>query len=255
MNDVDYLQEAPCIDREKIENIIGARIKNIDLYQVAFTHKSALKQYSVKSSYETLEFLGDAVLSFVITKHLFDSYTEEQEGFLTKMRTKIVRGKTLCEISSSIGLDEFILMDDKGMRNQWFKNPKILEDVFEALIGAIYLDLGIIYVKQFISKYILSRPLDIHDDNYKDIVMRWCQANKYDLPVYIVTLFKNSIFRVELFINGIYISSGEGKTKKDAEQCAAEIFVRSKNGLLINESNCSRAYSETVCGTEIAGMV
>lgn len=251
----DVLLEPPHISREQIEEIVGTKVKNLDLYYTAFTHKSALKQYSLKSSYETLEFLGDAVLSFVITKHLFDTYSEEQEGFLTKVRTKIVRGKTLHEISSDIGLDKFILMDDKGMRNEWFKNPKILEDVFEALIGAIYLDLGIIHVKQFITKYILSRPLDLDDDNYKDIIMRWCQANKMNLPVYQVDCYKNMVFRVSLFVNGRYMTTGDGKTKKAAEQEAARELVKKMGPLLVNEFNCSASYFENVCGTEISGVV
>lgn len=225
----------PCFDKTKLESIIGTKIKNVELYQTAFTHKSALKQYSVKSSYETLEFLGDAVLSFVITKHIFDTYSEESEGFLTKMRTKIVRGKTLSVVSESIGLSEFIIMDDKGMRNMWFKNPKILEDVLEALIGAIYIDLGIIHVKQFIMKYILSKPVDFDDDNYKDIVMRWCQSKKIDLPVYKVDSFTNSVFYISLYIQDKYISTGTGKTKKDAEQNAAEFFVRNTMSMIVNE--------------------
>jgi ribonuclease-3 len=215
--------------KEDVEKLIGTKINSIEIYQNAFTHRSALKQYSVKSSYETLEFLGDAVLSFVITKHLFDTYSEEQEGFLTKARTKIVRGKTLAKISESLGLGDLILMDDKGLRNNWNRNPKILEDVFEALIGAIYIDLGILHVKQFIMKTVLSQPLDLEDDNYKDIIMRWCQSQKYDLPIYTVRSFENQQFTIDMIICGQYVSFGCGTTKKQAEQDAAEKIVRSWN--------------------------
>ncbi len=217
------------VAREDVEKLIGTKIHSIEIYQTAFTHRSALKQYSVKSSYETLEFLGDAVLSFVITKHLFDTYSEEQEGFLTKARTKIVRGKTLAKISESLGLGDLILMDDKGLRNNWNRNPKILEDVFEALIGAIYIDLGILHVKQFITKTVLSQPLNLEDDNYKDIVMRWCQSQKYDLPIYTVRSFENQTFIIDMIICGQYVSYGTGTTKKQAEQDAAEKIVRSWN--------------------------
>jgi ribonuclease-3 len=217
------------VTREDVEQLIGTKINSIEIYQNAFTHRSALKQYSVKSSYETLEFLGDAVLSFVITKHLFDTYSEEHEGFLTKARTKIVRGKTLAKISESLGLGDLILMDDKGLRNNWNRNPKILEDVFEALIGAIYIDLGIIHVKQFIVKNVLSYPIDLVDDNYKDIIMRWCQSQKYDLPVYQVRSFENQEFIIDMIICGKYVSYGQGTTKKQAEQDAAEKIVRSWN--------------------------
>lgn len=217
------------VSRETIEKLVGTKINSIDVYQNAFTHRSALKQYSVKSSYETLEFLGDAVLSFVITKHLYDTYSEEHEGFLTKARTKIVRGKTLAKISESLGLGDLILMDDKGLRNNWNRNPKILEDVFEALIGAIYIDLGIIHVKHFIMKKILSTPIDLVDDNYKDIVMRWCQSHKYELPIYRVRSFENQQFVIDMFICDKHVSYGFGTTKKQAEQDAAEKIVRSWN--------------------------
>jgi ribonuclease-3 len=201
-------------------------VKDISLYQCAVTHKSALKQYNAKESYETLEFLGDSVLGFVITKILYDKYhTEEQEGFLTRARTKLVRGKTLAEISSRLGFAEFVIMDDKGMRNKWYNNPKILEDVFEAFVGAIYLDLGITYVKKFVCRIFDMTNFD--DDNYKDIVMRWCQMHKYQLPEYRINSYNGGIFFIDLFINGTYISTGNAKTKKEAEQNAAETLVRS----------------------------
>jgi ribonuclease-3 len=230
----DVLLELPMLDRKKIEDIVGARIQDISLYQCAFTHKSALKQYNAKSSYETLEFLGDSVLGFVITKILYDRYhTDEHEGFLTKARTKLVRGKTLADISLNLGLGEFVVMDDKGMRNQWYKNPKILEDVFEAFVGAIYLDLGVIHVKKFVSRVFDMSNFD--DDNYKDIVMRWCQSNRYTLPEYRVNTYDKGIFNIDLYINGKYVSTGSAKTKKEAEQCAAEMLIRSTSVLSYNE--------------------
>lgn len=223
----DVLMEPPALDRCQIEKIVGTRINDTSLYQCAFIHKSALKQYSVKSSYETLEFLGDSVLGFVITKILYDAHKTEHEGFLTKARTKLVRGTTLSEISSSLGLQRFILMDDKGMRNGWFTNPKILEDVFEAFVGAIYLDLGICHVKSFV--YRVFDMTNFEDDNYKDIVMRWCQLRKTQLPEYRVTSYDSFVFTIELFIDGVYQSVGQAKTKKEAEQNAAKILVRSLN--------------------------
>jgi ribonuclease-3 len=223
----EFLVEPPVLDKAHIEKIVGTRINDTSLYQCAFIHKSALKQYSVKSSYETLEFLGDSVLGFVITKILYDTHKTEHEGFLTKARTKLVRGTTLAEISSNLGLHQFILMDDKGMRNGWYMNPKILEDVFEAFVGAIYLDLGICHVKSFVNRVFDMTNFD--DDNYKDIVMRWCQMRKTQLPDYRVSSYDSSLFTIELFIDGVYQSAGTAKTKKEAEQNAAKILVRSLN--------------------------
>jgi len=138
-------------DKACIEKLVGTKIKNLDLYQKAFTHKSALKEYeNMNESFETLEFIGDSVLGFVITKFLFDQYESRQEGFLTKARTKLVRGETLAKIAKILGLDKLVIMDEKGMRNGWNNNPKILEDVFEALIGAIYMDIGLLHAKEFV---------------------------------------------------------------------------------------------------------
>ena len=153
------MESPPTLSRDKLNSLVGTKINNIELYQRAFTHKSALKRYSgLTGSYETLEFMGDSVLGFIITKHLFDQYEKHQEGFLTKARTKMVRGKTLCEISKILGLEKLILMDEKGERNGWNTNEHIMEDVFEALVGAIYLDLGMVHAKQFVEYANLFPP-------------------------------------------------------------------------------------------------
>jgi ribonuclease-3 len=215
------------LSKDELNNLIGAKIKNIELYQRAFTHKSALKRYSgLTSSYETLEFMGDSVLGFVITKYLFDLYEKKQEGFLTKARTKMVRGKTLCEISKVLGLDKYILMDDKGERNGWNTNENIMEDVFEALVGAIYLDLGMVYAKNFIIESFKKFPTSLVDDNYKDQLMRWCQSLKYPLPEYRVTGSNSGQFCIMVIVNGMDCGVGISSTKKQAEQNAAEIVLK-----------------------------
>jgi ribonuclease-3 len=92
--------------QQDIENLVGTKIKNLSLYQRAFTHKSALKEYEqFNDSFETLEFMGDSVLGFIITKFLFDRFEKRQEGFLTKARTKLVRSETLAEIATKLGLN------------------------------------------------------------------------------------------------------------------------------------------------------
>jgi ribonuclease-3 len=176
------------VTKPQIEQLVGTKIKNLDLYQKAFTHKSAIKEYEkLNESFETLEFIGDSVLGFVITKFLFDQYESRQEGFLTKARTKLVRGETLAQIAKILGLENLVVMDEKGMRNGWNNNPKILEDVFEALIGAIYMDLGLLHAKEFVLRiYNDPKYIDLNlimiDDNFKDHLMRYCQVNNWQLP-------------------------------------------------------------------------
>jgi ribonuclease-3 len=220
-------ESPPELSRETLNALVGTKIKTIELYQRAFTHKSALKRYSgLTGSYETLEFMGDSVLGFIITKHLFDLHEKEQEGFLTKARTKMVRGKTLCEISHVLGLDKLILMDEKGERNGWNTNEHIMEDVFEALVGAIYLDLGMVHAKKFVLESFTKVQTSLVDDNYKDQLMRWCQALKYPLPDYQVSGQMNGQFFISVYVDGLNCGSGFASTKKQAEQNAAQIVLK-----------------------------
>ena len=221
------MEPAPELSRERLNELVGTKIKDMKLYQRAFTHKSALRRYTgLTGSYETLEFMGDSVLGFIITKHLFDLHEKEQEGFLTKARTKMVRGKTLCEISKVLGLDDMILMDEKGEKNGWNTNEHIMEDVFEALVGAIYLDLGMIHAKKFVLDAFTRVQTSLVDDNYKDQLMRWCQALKYPLPDYQVTSQVNGQFFISVYVDGLNCGSGFASNKKQAEQNAAEIVLK-----------------------------
>lgn len=226
------------ITRKEIEDIVGTKISNVSVYIQAFTHKSALKQYpEIHASYETLEFMGDSVLGFIITRYLFDKYSNEyEEGFLTKARTKIVRGSTLSIISERLGLYKWIIMDDKGIKKGWNKNPKILEDVLEALIGAIYIDLGIIHTKQFVFKLLEDNPIDMNDDNYKDQLMRFCQTRKLELPVYNVDSLINGMFYISVFVNSHLYGRGSGTTKKQAEQNAAYEAIKNLGIINFNAS-------------------
>lgn len=218
------------VTKEQIEQLVGTKIKNLDLYQKAFTHKSALKEYEqLNESFETLEFIGDSVLGFVITKFLFDQYESRQEGFLTKARTKLVRGETLANIAKILGLEKMVVMDEKGMRNGWNNNPKILEDVFEALIGALYMDLGLLHAKEFVLRiYNDPKYIDLNlimiDDNFKDHLMRYCQLNNWQLPEYRVSGHHEGIFYIDIYVNGQFMSRGAAKSKKQAEQNAAKLF-------------------------------
>ena len=195
------------VTKPQIEQLVGTKIKNLDLYQKAFTHKSALKEYEqLNESFETLEFIGDSVLGFVITKFLFDQYESKQEGFLTKARTKLVRGETLANIAKILGLEKMVVMDEKGMRNGWNNNPKILEDVFEALIGALYMDLGLLHAKEFVLRiYNDPKYIDLNlimiDDNFKDHLMRYCQLNNWQLPEYRVSGHHEGIFYIDIYVN------------------------------------------------------
>lgn len=224
------LIDPPLLNKQEIDTLVGTKVKDLSLYLRAFTHKSALKKYNLSESFETLEFMGDSVLGFIVTKMLFDKFEEHQEGFLTKARTKLVRGNTLAHIARHLNLGKWILMDDKGTRNGWNHNEKILEDVFEALVGAIYMDLGLLHTKQFVlgiynNEFIINMEHIMVDDNFKDKLMRFCQQNKYMLPEYLVEYYEENIFCVSVIVNDVVVATGKAKNKKQAEQNAAKLAL------------------------------
>jgi ribonuclease-3 len=182
-------------------------------------------------SFETLEFIGDSVLGFVITKYLFDRYENKQEGFLTKARTKLVRGETLAHIANHLGLGKYVIMDEKGMRNNWNTNVKILEDVFEALVGALYMDIGLIHAKEFILRLyqdpeVIDMGTIMIDDNFKDHLMRYCQVNNWELPDYRVSGHHEGIFYIDIYVQNSFFARGAARSKKQAEQNAARNYFQ-----------------------------
>lgn len=213
--------------RAEIESLLGFRIRNLELFQEAFIHKSAVKKFN-RHSNERLEFMGDAVLNLIVAGYLYYKYPSEDEGFMTKMRTRIVSGKCLSKIAQLMHLDKHIRMNDKALKNGWNTNARILEDVLESLIGAVYVDQGLAMATKFVTNA-LKEFVDLEelsvDSNYKDILMRFCQANQFDLPIYSIddeigpNHNKQFIVSVELQSNPMGI--GVAKSKKQAEQLAA----------------------------------
>lgn len=220
--------------REEIENLIGMRVRTLSYYQEALLHKSAVKLYNARRSNERLEFIGDSVLNLVIAQHLFEKYPNENEGFMTKLRTRIVSGKCLSQIARQMGVQNHIRMNEKAMRQGWNTNSRILEDAFEALIGAIYLDMGFYYAKTFIMDQIETHVNDediLIDTNYKDMLMRYTQNRGIELPVYEVRdehgPNHDKYFKIHVFMRGMFVGEGVAKSKKQAEQEAAKYALTS----------------------------
>ena len=220
------LIDPPPFDICGLEQVIGTKVNDANLYKRAFTHKSASRRYNVTDSFETLEFMGDSVLGFIVTKYLLDRFSNEKEGFLTKTRIKIVKGETLAMISKKLNLHKWVLMEEKAMKQGWTRNDNVMEDVFEALVGAIYLDLGLVYAKRFVIG-IPENPEFINfdtiavDDNYKGQLMCFCQAHKLTMPAYEVQKYENGMFTVYVVVNSYIYGYGTAKIKRQAEQVAA----------------------------------
>lgn len=224
------------LNRTEIEKIIGMKPIDIMKYRKAFVHKSVVKNAKesnslpefMKESYERFEFLGDSVLNLIVAKYLFHKFPNSHEGNLTKIRTKLVNGKTLSMFANKLELSKFLILNYKVENINGRNNNRILEDILESLICSIYLDLGFNYAEKFvlnlIEKYIDFDELLV-DDNYKDILLRFCQNKFGTTPNYKITETSgpphNRTFKISCYIQDLEYKYGKGKNKKDAEQVAA----------------------------------
>lgn len=220
------------IRREDINTITGFNCINVLYYQQAFVHKSVLRflgDSEIKDSYERYEFLGDSVLSLVIAKFIINKYPDKEEGFLTRIRTKLVNGKTLAYLAKKINLQDFLIISQNVETIGGRKNDRILEDVFEAFICSIHNDLGFRYAEYFIlnmiHKYMDFSEIE-EDTNYKDILLRYCQQNIQTNPTYELISTSgpahNKNFTSVVLINEIKYKQGSGKNKKISEQNASK---------------------------------
>ena len=228
------------LTRDVLSRIVGYRVNNVELFQRSFTHKSALSASVATAHYETLEFMGDSVLGFIITKFIFDKFHNEKEGFLTKARTRLVRGKTLANVSKHLGLHNYILMEPVAMQKKWYMNANVLEDVFEALVGAVYMDAGMLTTRKFVidtfhSMRLFDDEFIRDDDNYKDVLMRSCQKIKFPLPEYTARV-TNGDHQVIVEVNKVLLGHGRGQSKREAEQNAAQTALYNWHTLNVGPS-------------------
>ncbi len=208
--------------------IIGFVPANINLFKLAFSHRSNDQEGKLPSALrnnERLEYLGDAILGTIVAEYLFKKYPHAQEGFLTKMRSKIVKRTTLNEIGEKMGLD--LLLSEY---NQTRLSRSMLGNAVEALVGAVYLEKGYAATRHYVIKHILKRFLDIHslekyDDNYKSQLLEWCQKNGKSVEFKLLAkykLHKRDRFKIAVLINGEKKAVADDFNKKSAEQLAAE---------------------------------
>ena len=218
------------LTKDTLENTLGFRVTNFELYRQAFVHKSASNEF--QQSFERLEFLGDSVISLVVTRWLYDSMPQEDEGVLTTMRTRLVSGRTLSKLAGKLALHRFVMMNERAMLAGWNRNERIAEDCFEALMGAIYLSEGLVFARDFLLtlyKTCIDFTELMKNDNYKDCLMRWSQAQGHPLPEYVLLDVQSKygqkpIFDVECTVNGV-TGRGTGHTKKLAQQDAARAVL------------------------------
>lgn len=211
-----------------IQKILGFKPLNLECYRRAFTHRSSNKLDSDGNAlnYERLEFLGDAMLSSVIAAHLFNKVPSGDEGYLTKMRSKIVSREHLNELGRDLNLIRFI---ESKVPVQHF-GENIHGNIFEALVGAIYLDRGYSYCEKFIQKRVITPYVDISKlegkvISYKSLLIEWCQKEK---RAFHYDVFEDNgiggerLFGVKLSIDNKVIAKARAASKKKAEEIASK---------------------------------
>jgi len=226
----------------KINDIVKKDIKHLykeisyifkdeNLLIKALKHRSYLSLAKEKryESNERLEFLGDAVLSFIVTRHLYQEFPVDSEGDLSKMKSKIVSGENLANLAAEFDLGSFLILSASEEKSGGRKKASILEDSFEALIGAIYLDGGIEQAENFIRKFVLNnieKSLKNNGvNNYKSELLELVQSCGLKPPTYQIVKEEgpehDKIFTVVVIINGNEIAYGSSTSKKRAEQSAS----------------------------------
>jgi ribonuclease-3 len=192
----------------------------------AVNHKSILSESKFESSNERLEFLGDAILDAVVAEHLFIKFPDENEGFLTKLKSKIVNRKTLSEIGKKMEIREVLNYNQSRAINL----ATIEGNALEAIIGAIYLDGGFDKAKQSLNNYVFRKNLDFNkllteEIDFKSKLFIWCQKKKLVIEFFVVSEINlNGIwhYEVKVAINNNEFGLGKGLSKKAAEQLAAK---------------------------------
>ena len=236
-NRTQKLSEKDLLFRKKISHIVGYNIHNLEIFKEAFSLKSSTKSTN-KKNYERLEFLGDSVLGTIISCHLFQTYPNENEGFLTQMKSKIVNRKNLNKLGEDLKLSSLLQLDT----SQIILSENISGNLLEALIGAIYLDIDYEFCKKIVLDRILTpstiNKLENKIISYKGLLLEWSQKKKVSIRYETceeIQPNKTILFRCHVWLQNKKISNALEASKKKAEEKAAKraFYVLSKKENII----------------------
>ena len=215
------------------------KYNNIDIYEQAFIHRSYINENPkyISGHNERLEFLGDAVLELLVSEYLYLKYKDIAEGELTSIRSAMVNTHTLAKISNSLDFNEFIKLSKGESKDTGKARMSILADTFEAFLGALYLDMGLLECKKFLESNLFNREEEARKDTLlreaKSIIQEYTQDKLGITPSYKVLKEEgpdhNKDFVVGIYFNNKEIATGIGKSKQEAETNAA------RNALIINK--------------------
>ncbi|PZF73226.1 ribonuclease III [Taibaiella soli] len=216
----------------QLEHILGFTPDHLPYYQLALMHRSKIEELAQNN--ERLEFLGDAMLGAIVAEYLFKKYPTQPEGYLTEMRSRIVRRETLNNVALRMGLHKMVQynQNDRGL-----SRSHIFGNALEALIGAVYLDKGFVKTRQFILNQMIRPYIDIEnientDTNYKNKLLSWAQRGSHMLTF--DTLDEKmegsrKLFTIGIVLDGELVASGTGYNKKEAGQVAAQKALEQLN--------------------------
>jgi ribonuclease-3 len=211
--------------------VLGFYPDKIDYYQLAVRHKSVsiLTEDGHQLSNERLEFLGDAILNSVVTDILYRRYENQQEGFLTNTRSKIVKRDSLNQLAVEIGLDKMVKVTKYVNTHT---NNNIYGNALEAIMGAIYLDYGYKQCKKFVEQRLIRTFIDldklaVNEVNFKSKLIEWCQKNRLEPEFILLEEILNKsnkhVFQTSLVINNKTICEASGTSKKESQQLVSQL--------------------------------
>lgn len=229
------------LDLSKLEQKIGITFQDQSLFQQAFTHTSYAHEHKNRGSYphnERLEYLGDAVLELIVSEYLFHRFPEMSEGALTRTRARMVCESSLASFAKECHLGQYLRLGKGEEMTGGRTRPSLLADVFEAFIGALYLDQGLEVAKEFLYNQIFPKLDDqwlLQMVDAKSQLQELIQQERLGVPQYQIVDMKgpehDREFVAEVYLDQRCLGKGSGRTKKEAEQQAAtQALLHWKNG-------------------------
>lgn len=225
--DIPEIEECHLVNLDKAEKIIGREFFNRGLLQVALTHPSYGKHTRSTNNYERLEFLGDSILGFIIAEETFGRFPDLEEGGLTRIKVSLVSGASLSKVCGDEGLGECIIFGDSEAGTKGRGLHSALENVYEALVAALYLDGGIDAAREWILRTLgphISRDIATEPESPKSSLQEYLQARRKK-PYYRITDIigppHDRVFQAEVYCDDETLGVGEGHSKKAAEAAAA----------------------------------
>lgn len=211
---------------EQLYEVLGIKFTNVELLKTALIHKSWAVENKSPVNNERLEFLGDSVLAVIIADYLYTTYTNKDEGSLSKLKSVLVSKTQLAKWGKQLGLNKYVFLSKAEENSGGRKKDSIIAGVFEALLGAIYLDQGLEACKKFVYDKFLANLRNIEIEDYKSVLQELVQKKYQMLPEYVIVKEvgpdHNKEFDCIVKINGKTVGHGKGKTKKQAQQQAAK---------------------------------